>query len=111
MPQSIFKRKTGYRFCFVQKTIVLRNFVDQRIRPELIPKQNYVLYFGRFSQEKGINTLLTVCRELSDISFHFAGSGPMEEEINKISNIKITFKKRSSCNGEGSGCVYSLFTW
>jgi len=88
-PSQFLKEKLDTDSVLCKKTIVLRNFVDQRIWPELIPKQNYVLYFGRFSQEKGINTLLTVCRELSDISFHFAGSGPMEEEINKISNIKL----------------------
>ncbi len=47
-----------------------------------------MLYFGRFSKEKGIQTLLDVCKELSHIEFIFAGSGPLEDEVNQIANIK-----------------------
>ena len=47
-----------------------------------------VLYFGRFCREKGTGTLLEVCRSLPEIPFVFAGSGPMEEEVNKIPNVQ-----------------------
>lgn len=53
----------------------------------------YVLYFGRFSAEKGINTLVDVCQCLPDIPFIFAGSGPLEDEINTLSNVRnVGFK-------------------
>ena len=52
-------------------------------------KEDYILYFGRYSEEKGINTLLQVCKKLPEIPFHFAGSGSLEEEIKKVSNIKL----------------------
>ncbi|HIV90281.1 MAG TPA: glycosyltransferase family 4 protein [Candidatus Eisenbergiella stercoravium] len=48
----------------------------------------YVLYFGRFCQEKGVKTLLQVCRSLPQIPFVFAGSGPMEEEVNAVKNVE-----------------------
>ena len=48
----------------------------------------YVLYFGRFCKEKGIETLLRVCRSLPDIPFVFAGSGPMEAEVNRAENVQ-----------------------
>ena len=51
-------------------------------------KQDYVLYFGRFSREKGIDTLLKVCKALLDIPFVFAGTGPLEGEIAGVPNIK-----------------------
>lgn len=55
---------------------------------------DYVLYFGRFSEEKGIGTLINVCKELSDIQFVFAGSGPLEEIVNSVKNIKnVGFQK------------------
>ena len=49
---------------------------------------DYVLYFGRFSQEKGIGTLINVCKSLPEIQFVFAGTGPLDKEIEKIENIK-----------------------
>ncbi len=49
---------------------------------------DYVLYFGRFSEEKGIRTLLAACEALPDIPFVFAGSGPLEEKVSKAKNVE-----------------------
>lgn len=81
------KSKLDENPLFAQKTTVLHNFIDD-IKWKEEQKENYVLYFGRYSVEKGIRTLVTVCRELPDIPFVFAGKGPMEELLNNISNIK-----------------------
>lgn len=70
-----------------EKTRMIRNFVDVSIKKQM-EKEDYVLYFGRFSKEKGIGTLLEACRELKEIPFVFAGSGPMEEQINQCQNIR-----------------------
>ena len=51
-------------------------------------QMDYALYFGRFSEEKGIGTLIKVCKELPDVQFVFAGTGPLEDTINGVSNIK-----------------------
>ena len=45
---------------------------------------DYVLYFGRFSEEKGIGTLIKVCKELPDVQFIFADTGPLEDTIKDI---------------------------
>lgn len=47
----------------------------------------YVLYLGRYSVEKGIETLLQVCRDLNHIPFVFAGNGLFEEQVNGVKNI------------------------
>lgn len=54
------------------KTVTMHNFLPEQ---ELCPvkKEDYVLYFGRFSEEKGIKTLLKTCEKLNDITFVFAG--------------------------------------
>lgn len=72
------------------KTVVMHNFVEPHKidMAEKDTKERYVLYFGRFSEEKGIKTLLKVCEKLSDISFVFAGNGPLEEEVNRVKNIR-----------------------
>ena len=55
---------------------------------------DYVLYFGRFSEEKGIGTLIKVCKELPDVQFVFAGTGPLKESIKGVSNLKnVGFQK------------------
>lgn len=69
------------------RTVTLHNFVN-RIEGEMPPKEDYVLYFGRFCQEKGTNTLLEVCRSLPEIPFVFAGGGPMEAEVSAVPNIE-----------------------
>lgn len=71
-----------------EKTVVLRNFVEVPALIESVGKKDYVLYFGRYSEEKGIRTLQKVCRDLPDISFHFAGNGPLQEQIESVKNIR-----------------------
>lgn len=67
---------------------VLRNFVDRPNIETDKEKEDYVLYLGRFSFEKGIHTLINAIDELPDIRFVFAGNGPLEEEVNKRDNIE-----------------------
>ena len=47
-----------------------------------------MLYFGRFSKEKGTETLLQAVKELPQIPFVFAGNGPFEDEVNQVANIE-----------------------
>ena len=75
------------------KLLVMHNFVDRKdMLEERNPQERdagrYVLYFGRFCREKGVGTLLQVCRSLPQIPFIFAGSGPMEEEVNTVENVE-----------------------
>ena len=75
------------------KTVAMHNFID-KVEWKETEKKDYVLYFGRFSEEKGIGTLIKVCKELPDVQFIFAGTGPLEETVNGIKNIKnVGFQK------------------
>lgn len=84
---EFLKKKMDSNPLFKDKTIVLHNFVD-KVEWENIKKKDYILYFGRFSREKGISTLIEACKELPNVQFIFAGTGPLEEVINGIPNIK-----------------------
>ena len=89
---EFMKSKMDTNPLFKEKTIAMHNFTDLNPIKET-KKQDYVLYFGRFSEEKGIGTFLEVCKNLPDIPFVFAGSGPLEKEINSVDNIKnVGFK-------------------
>ena len=84
---EFMKTKMDSNPFFAQKTVAMHNFID-RGEWKVTPKKDYVLYFGRFSEEKGICTLIKVCKEMPDVQFIFAGTGPLEDDIKGISNIK-----------------------
>jgi len=84
---EFMKTKMDTNPVFKGKTIALHNFID-KVEWKNTEKKDYVLYFGRFSIEKGMGTLADVCRMLPDIPFVVAGSGPLEDEINNLPNVK-----------------------
>lgn len=84
---EFLKNKMDSNPIFREKTIVLHNFIEN-VEWKEVEKKDYILYFGRFSQEKGIKTLIDVCKSLPNIQFVFAGTGPLEDEINNITNIR-----------------------
>lgn len=84
---EFLKSKMDSNPLFAKKTIAMHNFVD-KVDWKETEKKDYVLYFGRFSEEKGIGTLIQVCKELPDVQFVFAGTGPLEESVNGLSNVR-----------------------
>ena len=84
---SFMKSKIDTNPILARKSIVMHNFIDP-VEQKCIDKKDYVLYFGRYSREKGIETLIRVAKELPEIQFVFAGTGPLEDVINKVDNIK-----------------------
>ncbi|MBP5291049.1 MAG: glycosyltransferase [Lachnospiraceae bacterium] len=102
---AFMKTKMDTNPLLAKKTIVMHNFIDKlenkaaadEIGTEraaaISEKKAYVLYFGRFAKEKGVATLIDVCRSLPDIPFIFAGAGPLEHKIGEAKNIKnVGFK-------------------
>lgn len=90
---EFMKTKMDSNPLFKNKTVTMHNFVDC-VEWKETEKKDYVLYFGRFSEEKGIGTLIQVCKELPYIQFVFAGNGPLEELVNSVSNIRnVGFQK------------------
>ena len=80
------KSKLDTNPVLAERTVALHNFIDAK-PIEHTEKKDYVLYFGRFSEEKGVNTLLSVCKQLPDIPFVFAGTGPLADALAGVSNI------------------------
>lgn len=69
-----------------EKTHLLRNFST----PAETERETgeYVLYFGRYSREKGVELLARAAKELPEIPFVFAGAGELEGELDSIPNVK-----------------------
>ena len=90
---EFLKKKMDTNPVFAERTIALHNFVE-KVENKDVKKKDYVLYFGRFSEEKGIGTLIQAAKELPDVQFIFAGTGPLESEINGVANItNVGFQK------------------
>lgn len=78
------------------KIVHLPHFVesDPRARSYEL-RENYILYFGRLSVEKGIITLIEAMQNLPDIKLKIVGTGPEEAviknqlTINKINNVEM----------------------
>ena len=90
---EFMKEKMDRNPIFKSKTVVMHNFIETVEKKESIKKE-YVIYFGRFSAEKGIGTLIEAAKEMPEIQFVFAGTGPLENSLEGISNIKnVGFQK------------------
>ncbi len=89
---EFMKTKMDTNPIFAEKTVAIHNFIDA-VEQKQVAKKDYVLYFGRFSKEKGIETLLKVCKELPEVKFIFAGTGPLEDKVKELENIEyVGFK-------------------
>ena len=91
-PSYFMMKKLNEYELLKNKTIVLHNFVEQPTH-RTVTKKDYVIYFGRYSAEKGINSLVEACNRIPQIKFIFAGQGPLEDKINSTKNINnVGFK-------------------
>ncbi len=85
---EFLKTKMDTNPVFAEKTLAMHNFIDA-VEWKETGKEDYVLYFGRLSREKGVDMLLEACKALPDIAFVFAGTGPMEEQVKSVPNVKF----------------------
>lgn len=114
-PSKFMKDKLDTNPMLAEKTVFLRNFMgtdpNVGIDPsaaEQLPRR-YVLYFGRFSAEKGIGTLVKAVEALPDIPFVVAGSGPMQEQLDRLPNItNVGFLTSNVLNGVIRKAAFSL---
>lgn len=75
--QSEFTRDMFVKYGFdIKKTKIIENSFDySNINPNY-KGEEYILYFGRISQEKGIKTLIDSMKQLPNIKLKIVGDGP-----------------------------------
>ncbi|MBR3741888.1 MAG: glycosyltransferase family 4 protein [Clostridia bacterium] len=114
-PSQFMKAKLDTSPILAAKTVFLRNFTgtnrsadaDISSLPHL--PDRYALYFGRFSAEKGIGTLMKAVEALPVIPFVFAGSGPLQEQVDQIKNVvNVGFLSGSLLNGVIRNAAFSI---
>ncbi|MFH1405128.1 MAG: glycosyltransferase family 4 protein [Patescibacteria group bacterium] len=119
----------GYIDCFVVPCAYMkRQMVTAGYRADLIhvnpfgidpariepcyENKGYVLFIGRLSQEKGIETVIALASSLPDVKFKIAGRGPQEEYLHRLAhpynNIEfVGFKTKDALRDlyRGAICV------
>ncbi len=111
-PSQFMKEKLEHNPMLKGKTAVMHNFGTVKKTVEKITEREggYAVYFGRYSKEKGIETLVHACSKLPHRRFVFAGKGPLEELVERTDNIE----NRGFLEGEElekliRGAVFSIY--
>lgn len=96
---------------FRGKTVMLHNFLSKVSDAGGTPKGDYVLYFGRLAEEKGIDRILEACKLLPDVPFVIAGGGPLEDLCKNctLPNVKyVGFKTGKELEELVAGALFTL---
>jgi glycosyltransferase involved in cell wall biosynthesis len=92
--QFILDKHVQYRPSIAPKSRQIYNFIDLGNAPVFM-HENYYLYFGRLSREKGVMTLLRAWRNFPDIRLKIVGTGDIEKdakqyiEEHQMSNVEL----------------------
>ena len=85
---SQFFLKKMVEYGFPEEQIVhIPNFIDTTRFSYSRSDQGYALYFGRLSEEKGIDVLLDASSQCPEIPLIIAGTGPEQEELERKSKV------------------------
>ncbi len=105
-PSAFMKKKLDTNPIFADKTVALHNFIQPEKTAEVPKKDGYVLYFGRFDEEKGVKLF----EKLSGIKLVCAGSGNLEEYINALPNTEnVGFKSGEELKNLIKNAVCSVY--
>lgn len=108
-PSKFMKKVLSKDQRFDGKTTFLQNF-SKEYENKTYAKQDYVLYFGRLYEEKGIRNIVEAAKQLKEIPFVIAGEGPLEPICAGIENLKFvgykTGEELERLISEAKFCVY-----
>jgi glycosyltransferase involved in cell wall biosynthesis len=87
----IMDKHIQYKKELKEKSFVIHNFIDLKKFTASIEKENYYLYYGRLSREKGINTLIRAWKNFPELKLKVVGNGPEENHLRElIKDLQIT---------------------
>jgi len=79
----------GAKEFYKGKTKTIHNFINKEQFRETGKTEDYIVFVGRLSKEKGIENLAGAAKLLPEYKFVVAGSGPDEGMLHGISNLKL----------------------
>lgn len=88
---SEFYRKKFIEFGIPEKKVIhIPNFIDIKDFEPQYDSQDYFVYMGRLSEEKGVKTLVRAMKRISSSKLYILGTGPLEQELKEqIENYKL----------------------
>lgn len=93
--QFIMDKHIQYKPTIKSKSNQIYNFIDLSKYKPNFSHDDYYLYFGRLSVEKGVMTILNVWRNFPELQLKIVGGGELEKDIiqfiheHKMSNIEL----------------------
>ena len=84
--QFIMDKHIQYKPSLKNKSTQVYNFIDVGNYSPNFSHDNYYLYFGRLSREKGIMTLLNAWRNFPGLRLKIVGGGELEEDVGEFIN-------------------------
>ncbi len=86
LERKLFAAKKYYK----GKTKTIHNFINKETFKEFDRKEeNYIVFVGRLSKEKGTRYIAETARLLPEYTFKIAGSGPDEDVLKNIPNVEL----------------------
>lgn len=86
LENKLLSAKSFYK----DKTVTIHNFIDnEKFADKGYNQEQYIVYVGRLSKEKGIENIAETAKLLPDYRFIVAGSGPDEDILKGIDNITL----------------------
>jgi len=85
---SMYMKQQLIRGGFPEKKIrVLHYGVDAKCIQPTYAHKGYVLFVGRLSEEKGVETIVSLAKVLPDIPFKIVGRGPQMEKLHNQGDV------------------------
>lgn len=81
--QFIMDKHIQYKPSLISKCEQVYNFIDLDKYSPNFSHEDYYLYFGRLSREKGVMTLLKAWRNFPDLQLKIVGTGEIEEDAKR----------------------------
>lgn len=85
-PSGYMKAKFDLVDDFAGRTVHLPNFANLERR--VYEKDRYVLYFGAYNRDKGVQTLIDIAKGHPEIMFKFAGRGSLSSLMEGLPNVQ-----------------------
>lgn len=89
-PSEFYRRKFIEFGVLESKLEYIPNFVDLEQFQPCYEYQDYFIYVGRLSEEKGIKTLIRGMKKVESSKLYIIGTGPIESELkNQVNDLNL----------------------